>query len=358
MNPSDLREALLSWYDLSRRDLPWRVSPGEVADPYRTWISEVMLQQTRVETVKPYFTRWMQRFPTLVDLAVASEDEVLKQWEGLGYYSRARNLHRAVREVAERYGGMVPDDPATFRGLPGVGRYTAGAVLSIAFGRAEPVVDGNVRRVLARVLDEPEPTPALLWKVAESLATGPRPGDLNQAMMELGATVCTPRAPSCDACPIERSCHSRAAGTVSERPVRKKKPVLPVERLGVAVAIAGEAMLLRQRPRQGLLGGLWEFPSSPIGSEGSPLSAAREVLSANGIVFEGGDELATLTHTFSHFRAVYHAHLFRVIEPPAVAEPLRWANAGEIGGLALPRAQRRLAEAAVRRVQETDRASR
>ncbi|MDP9349789.1 MAG: A/G-specific adenine glycosylase, partial [Gemmatimonadota bacterium] len=191
-----LRDLLLRWYDAHRRDLPWRAEGPP--DPYRVWLSEVMLQQTRVETVKPYFRRWLERFPTLAALAEAPQDEVLKAWEGLGYYSRARNFHRAAREVVERYGGEVPGDAAAFRALPGVGRYTAGAVLSIAFGRPEPVVDGNVRRVFARLLDDPDPAEGALWALAEALVPGARPGDLNQALMELGATVCVPRNPRCE----------------------------------------------------------------------------------------------------------------------------------------------------------------
>ncbi|HEX5724783.1 MAG TPA: hypothetical protein VFX98_04915, partial [Longimicrobiaceae bacterium] len=170
-----VRARLLAWYDAHRRDLPWRAPPGETADPYRVWLSEVMLQQTRVETVRPYYQRWLARFPTLRHLAEAPLDEVLKAWEGLGYYARARNLHRAAREVAARWEGRVPADPAAFRALPGVGRYTAGAVLSIAFGRPEPVVDGNVRRVFARWADDPDPPGAGTWALAAALAPGERP---------------------------------------------------------------------------------------------------------------------------------------------------------------------------------------
>ncbi|MDR0788395.1 MAG: A/G-specific adenine glycosylase, partial [Gemmatimonadota bacterium] len=183
------RERLLAWYDQNRRDLPWRAAPGQPADPYAVWVSEVMLQQTRVETVRPYFERWMGAFPTVDALAAAAEDSVLKMWEGLGYYSRARNLHRAVREVASTYGGRVPSEVEQLRALPGVGRYTAGAVASIAFGQQSPVVDGNVRRVFARLLDLPNPTDGELWEYAGRMVTGERPGDLNQALMELGAMV-------------------------------------------------------------------------------------------------------------------------------------------------------------------------
>jgi A/G-specific adenine glycosylase len=225
----EIRGALLSWYDENRRDLPWRAGPGVAPDPYRVWISEVMLQQTRVETVRPYFERWMLRFPTLHALAAAPSEEVMKAWEGLGYYSRARNLHAAVREVSDRFGGEIPDDPAAFRALPGVGRYTSGAVLSIAFGRPEPVVDGNVRRVFARLADDPAPADRRLWEMAGEIVEGERPGDLNQALMELGATVCTPRSPRCGACPIAPHCAARAVGTQEIRPAPRRAGPVPRE---------------------------------------------------------------------------------------------------------------------------------
>lgn len=209
-----LRAKLLAFYDEHRRDLPWRHDP----DPYRVWVSEVMLQQTRADTVIPYYERWLRRFPTLDALATAEPDDVLKQWEGLGYYSRARNLQRAARFVRERHRGDVPSEPSALRELPGVGDYTAGAIASIAFGRAEPAVDGNARRVLSRLLDIADARPTGLNKVATALVPNERPGDFNQAVMELGATICTPRNPRCDECPIGELCRSRARGTQHLRP--------------------------------------------------------------------------------------------------------------------------------------------
>ncbi len=199
-----LRRALLAFYDARRRDLPWRRDP----DPYRVWVSEVMLQQTRVDAVVPYYERWLRRFPTLHALATAEPDEVLRAWEGLGYYARARNLHRAARVVRERHAGDVPSEPAALRELPGVGDYTAGAIASIAFGRREPAVDGNVRRVLARLLDVADPPPARLRAVAAALVPAERPGDFNQALMELGALVCTARVPRCADCPVRGVCRT------------------------------------------------------------------------------------------------------------------------------------------------------
>lgn len=346
----DLRARLLAWYDRERRDLPWRVAAGGTPDPYRVWLSEVMLQQTRVETVRPYFERWLTRFPTLEALADAPLDDVLKAWEGLGYYSRARNFHRAVKEVGERYGGEVPGEEAAFGALPGVGRYTAGAVLSIAFGRETPVVDGNVRRVFARLTDDPRPTGGALWTLAGRLVTGERPGDLNQALMELGAMVCTPRSPSCERCPLEDRCAARAAGTVGERPAPKARKPVPTEVHGVAVLTRGDRVLLARRPLAGRLAGMWEFPGAERREgEGSEAAAARAALAAAGVQVETGALrfAVRVEHAFTHVRVVYEAFAAEGEgEVPAeMAGDAAWVRAGEVGGYALPRAQQRIARA-------------
>jgi A/G-specific adenine glycosylase len=345
-DPLTIRSALLSWYDTHRRDLPWRAGPGEVADPYRVWLSEVMLQQTRVEAVKPYYARWLERFPTLESLAGAPLDEVLKAWEGLGYYSRARNLHRAVREVAERYGGRVPDDPAGFRALPGVGRYTAGAVMSIAFGREEPLVDGNVRRVFARWTDDPAPREAELWAMAEALVPGERPGDLNQAIMELGATVCTPRAPRCDVCPVRTFCAALAAGTQEERPLPRKAKPLPQEHEAVAVVERDGRLLLARRPTDARLGGLWEFPSIPLAPGESTADAAeRGVRERLGIEIRALEPLAVVDHTFTHVKVRYHAVRCAWLAgegEPRGYEHFAWVTPDELERYALPLAQKRI----------------
>ncbi|HEX2166809.1 MAG TPA: A/G-specific adenine glycosylase, partial [Longimicrobiales bacterium] len=226
-----IRARLLAFFDASARPLPWRQS----RDPYAVWVSEVMSQQTRVETAIPYYQRWLSRFPTVAALADASPDEVLKAWEGLGYYSRARNLHAAARIVRERHGGEVPVQYDALRALPGVGEYTAGAVSSIAFGARRPAVDGNVRRVLARLLDDPAPSPAMLHAAAGALVPAERPGDFNQSLMELGATICTPRAPRCRRCPVAGRCAALAAGTQEQRPLPKPKKVVPTIALATAV---------------------------------------------------------------------------------------------------------------------------
>ncbi|HET7321549.1 MAG TPA: A/G-specific adenine glycosylase [Longimicrobiaceae bacterium] len=348
-NPAVIRAHLLGWYDASRRELPWRTGAGEEPDPYRVWLSEVMLQQTRVETVKPYYARWLERFPTLDALAEAPLDTVLKEWEGLGYYSRARNLHRAVREVAERHGGEVPSDPAAFRALPGVGRYTAGAVMSIAFGHEEPVVDGNVRRVLARLTDEPAPSDADLWRAAEALVPGERPGDLNQALMELGATVCTPRAPACAACPLREHCAAFAAGTQEGRPLPKKQKPLPHEHQAVAVVERDDgALLLARRPVDSRLGGLWEFPGTlRRPAESTAEAAERGVRETLALEVVAGEPVGAVDHTFTHVRVTYDAVRCRPL-PGGIARPLgyddfAWVRPEELERFALPKAQKRLA---------------
>lgn len=344
-----IREALLEWYDRERRDLPWRAGAGETPDPYRVWLSEVMLQQTRVEAVRPYFARWLERFPDLESLAGAPADDVMKAWEGLGYYSRARNLHSAARLVRERHDGRVPDDPAAFRALPGVGRYTAGAVMSIAFGREEPVVDGNVRRVLARWNDEPEPADPVLWEMAAGLVRGERPGDLNQALMELGATICTPRSPRCDRCPVAARCAARAAGTQESRPLPKKARPLPLERTAVAVVVRGDAVLVGRRPAAARLGGLWEFPGARRGA-GEDLSraAVRAAREGAGVEVEAEADLCSVEHLFTHVRVRYEAVLCSVPAGPAPGRPgsyeeVRWVPLERLGDLAQPRAQQRIA---------------
>ncbi|HEV2147084.1 MAG TPA: A/G-specific adenine glycosylase [Longimicrobiaceae bacterium] len=342
-----VRERLLAWYDAHRRDLPWRAALGEAPDPYRVWLSEVMLQQTRVETVRPYFARWLERFPTLDALAAAPLDDVLKQWEGLGYYSRARNFHRAVREVAERYGGSVPGDAEAFRALPGVGRYTAGAVMSIAFGREAPLVDGNVRRLFARWTDAPEPEEAELWALAEALVPGERPGDLNQAVMELGATVCVPRTPRCGACPVRETCRAFAHGTQDERPLPKRAKPVPHEDTASAVVEHEGRLLLVRRPADARLGGLWAFPWA-VRRPGETAHAAAERAVRDGLEMEvrAGEEIGRVAHAFTHVRATYHAISCewtggapRALQYDAWA----WATPSELDGYALPVAQRKIA---------------
>lgn len=349
------RARLLAFFDTRARDLPWR----RTSDPYAIWVSEVMLQQTRVDTVLPYYQRWLRRYPTAGALAEAPLQAVLKDWEGLGYYRRARLLHRAARIVRDRHGGRLPSDPDALRDLPGVGEYTAGAVASIAFQHVVPAVDGNVRRVLSRVMDLPDPTPGELRKVAAALVDPDRPGDFNQALMELGATVCTPRSPDCADCPLRQPCRARARGVQEERPAPRQRGPVPERRYGVAVAVHENGgawwCVLAQRPPEGLLGGMWQFPSRRIEGEEERPEAAPEVASARAVpvAVEGaGAALPLVEHAYSHFRGVYHAFVFRTSNGSlrsgveGLAGPARWVPLADLGGLPVPVAQQRIAAAA------------
>lgn len=343
--PEEISAALLAWYDANRRDLPWRVAAGETADPYRVWISEVMLQQTRVETVRPYYERWLRRFPDLETLAAADADDVLKAWEGLGYYSRARNLHSAVREVVDRYGAEVPREPETFASLPGVGRYTTGAVMSIAFGQPEPVVDGNVRRVFARLLDDPDPPARRLWDLAAELLPAERPGDHNQALMELGATICTPRTPQCGECPVASHCRAFAKGTVATRPAPKRKSPVRVELHGVAAVESGGRLLFVRRPVNGRLGGLWELPGIEAGSGESAAEAARRAaMELGGVDVAIGARVGRVRHVFTHVTVDYDVYRAAPDSPPDRGETAdrAWVGRSEIERLSLPSAQHRI----------------
>ena len=319
--------AILAWWDAGHADLPWR----KTQDPYAIWIAEVMLQQTQVSTVIPYFHRWMARFPKVEDLAAAPLKEVLKVWEGLGYYSRARNLHAAAQMIVDDYGGRLPEDVAELRKLKGVGRYTAGAIASIAFDRPVPVLDGNVIRVLSRLLDLQEDvtktqTRNYLWEVAADLVPALRAGDYNQALMELGQTICLPAMPRCHSCPVARHCQARAKGTQQERPVRPPRRKIPHYDVCAGVIWREDGrILIAQRPLDGLLGGLWEFPGGKV-QPGESLAEAlrREIDEELGIEIEAGRTLATIKHTFTHFRITLYAMHARYVS--GVPQNLEVAN--------------------------------
>lgn len=336
--PVRIAAALLRHFDANRRSMPWR----ETSDPYAIWVSEVMLQQTRVETVIPYWERWMERFPTVEALADAELDEVLKRWEGLGYYSRARNLHGAARMVRERHGGRLPGTPDELRGLPGIGEYTAGAVASIAFGVPTPAVDGNVRRVLSRVYDLEDPGPAELRDRASGLVPDDRPGDFNQALMELGATICTPRSPDCGACPVAEWCEARRLGVQEERPRPKDRKPVPAETVETAVIVRGDgAVLLSRRPEDGLLGGLWEFPGDDATAD------VRTIVAALTAAADPVSTLEPVVHTFTHKRVTYVPTVWEVAEPRADAvselpDGLAWVPEDRLEDYALPVAQQRI----------------
>jgi A/G-specific adenine glycosylase len=302
--------ALLNWYDEHPRTLPWR----NVGDPYRVWLSEVMLQQTQIATVLPYYERFTTRYPTVYALAAAPLDDILKLWEGLGYYSRARNLHRAAQEVVTRWNGEFPRTVTDLLTLPGIGRYTAGAIASIAFEERAAVLDGNVIRVLSRIddltLDVTQPAhQRTLWQRAESLLPAERVGDYNQALMGLGREVCRPRAPLCEACPVSGECSAYRAGTQAERPVKAKKAPIPHYDVAAGV-ITNEPgqLLIAQRPTDGLLGGLWEFPGGKRESgETLPECLQRELREELAIEVTVADQIAAVKHAFTHFKITLFA---------------------------------------------------
>jgi A/G-specific adenine glycosylase len=300
-----IRQKLLRWYDGAARDLPWR----RTRDPYAIWVSEVMLQQTRVETVIPYYERFLERFPTAGALAEADEDAVLSRWSGLGYYRRARLLHAGVREVVARYGGEVPEDADARRALPGVGRYTAGAIGSIAFDKEEPIVDGNVSRVLARLfrIDTPIGTAATtrrLWDQAGALIPGERPGAFNQALMELGATICTPKRPRCESCPVADECEGYARGEIDRLPVPAVRKAPTTVDLVAVVATRGRGSTRKvwlARSEQSLFGGLWGLPT--IRREAFDETDASEALREAGIYARLHPEpVGKLEHVLTHRR--------------------------------------------------------
>jgi A/G-specific adenine glycosylase len=288
-----LRRRLLAWYASAQRDLPWR----RTTDPYRIWLSETMLQQTRVETVIPYYERFVARFPDVQALAAADEEDVLRLWAGLGYYARARNLRRAAQAVVRDHGGELPGDPEALASLPGVGRYTVGALRSIAFKQPAAIVDGNVRRVLSRVFAEADLPDTDAWRLAGELVPARHPDRFNQALMELGATVCTPRNPACLVCPIAETCDGRASGRPEEFPAAKRKPkARAVHALGGLLTRRGRVLLLR-RPSLGLLGGLWEIPNVPDAPAAALVALIRE---RAGLRVSLSSALGTIRHLFTH----------------------------------------------------------
>ena len=321
-----VRERLLEWYDANARDLPWR----QTRDPYAVWVSEVMLQQTRVETVIPYYERFLDRFPTAAELAQAPEDEVLSLWSGLGYYRRARMLHRGVKEIVAEYGGEVPESQEQRRDLPGVGRYTAGAIGSIAFEKEESVVDGNVSRVLARLfcidteLGRAE-TEKALWAKADELVKGDRPGELNQAVMELGAMVCTAKSPKCLLCPVRDHCQAHMRDAVHRLPVsrRRKKPraVKAVAVVATTGRTPADLRLWLTKGQGALFGGLWGIPLTTTDEEPSPALARALLRSAKVRARLVTPAVGSVQHTLTHRR--YDVTVFRAISAKGREDAIR-----------------------------------
>jgi A/G-specific adenine glycosylase len=347
----EISKPLLAWYRKNRRQLPWRDDPH----PYAVWVSEIMLQQTRVETVLPYFERWMRRFASIESLAQASQQEVLNYWEGLGYYSRARNLHRAAREVVEQHNGRLPGDVRSLRSLPGIGPYTAGAIASIAFGLDEPLVDGNVRRVLARLHNLDIPVDSAegekrLWALAREMLPPGRAGDYNQALMELGALVCTPLEPACEGCPLADGCQARLLGLQAERPIRSARAKMPHYVVTAAVIRREGTVLIAQRPQDGLLGGLWEFPGGKL-EPGEDLQTClrREISEELGARVEVGVSLGTYRHAYTHFKVTLHAFDCRLAPADQAiqhngVEAVRWVRPESLGDFPMGKIDRQISD--------------
>ena len=344
-----LAKRLLDWFAHNRRDLPWRRD----RDPYRIWVSEVMLQQTQAATVVAYFERFLQAFPTLTDLAAADEQDVLRLWEGLGYYRRARDLLRTARLLAATNGGRFPDDPAALHGLPGLGRYTRNAVLSQAFDKRLPILEANSVRVLARLFGRTGDPRAgqeqrWLWAAAEALLPSRRAGDFNQALMELGALVCIPQSPRCGECPLAKDCIARRLGLQAVIPARAPTVEPTLVREAAVVARRGEQVLLLQRPPEGRWASLWEFPHGPLVEGETPDEAAARLLhELTGLEGRLGSELITIRHGVTRFRITlvcfeaeylsgeFHSDFYR----QAV-----WLTPVELGAHPVSSPQRRLAK--------------
>ena len=361
-----LSTALLAWWERhGRGGIPWKLLPGgvrpapeQLLDPYGIWIAEVMLQQTQLAVALPYWTRWMAAFPTLEVLAAASLDQVRLKWQGLGYYSRARRLHEAAQLLV---GGPWPRTLEKWMALPGIGRTTAGSILSSAFNAPLPILDGNVKRVLARLTAHPRPPArddALFWCWSEALLDPVRPRDSNQALMDLGATLCTPRKPDCDRCPWQSHCAAYAAGDPCRWPVTDAPKPLPIQVIGVGVVLNAEGeVLIDQRLEEGLLGGMWEFPGGKQEQgETIEICIARELKEELDIAVTVGAELISVDHAYSHKKLRFIVHLCDWIsgEPqPLASQQVRWVRPDDLGNYAFPAANARIIEALLGRLESS-----
>ena len=342
---NDFARRLLAWHDQNARELPWR---GET-DAYRIWVSEIMLQQTRAETVKGYYARFLTEFPTVYDLAAAPEDRVLKLWEGLGYYSRARNLMAAAKRIANEYGGRLPDSRAELKQLPGIGEYVSGAVASIAFGQREPALDGNQARVLARVwdIDEVIKTPAQLYDRALELVPQQRPGDYNQALMGLGALVCLPGNPRCEQCPVAEFCRAYANGTQQQRPVKPEKQAQKTVPVMLALVCDDNGIAMRKRG-EGMLQGMWEYPNFEGARRRDEL---EEALREAGITAKCRSKLPEYRHVFSHRIWQIKGYLYR-LQDISAQSPYQMIPWEQYAQLAVPAAFAPYTQAALERMQQ------
>ena len=343
VSSNTLQKKLLAWYEKEKREMPWRNN----LNPYRILVSEFMLQQTQVKTVIPYFERWIKSFPTLQKLARAQESTVLKHWEGLGYYSRARNLKKTAQIILKNYSGKVPDSMDEILKLPGVGRYTAGAILSIAFGQKVPVLDGNVKRVLSRIFLLKEngsnsQSENILWDIMHSLLPETGSGDFNQAFMELGATVCLPKNPLCLLCPLKQNCKAQKTGEQSLYPPRKlKTPSTKIE-VSAAVILRRNKIYIQKRKVGGLMGGLWEFPGGKFEpGESAEQCLSREIKEEIGVALHIDEKFMTVKHSYTRFRVTLHVFLCRIRSgrvSPTKCEKWDWVKREELDTYPFPAA--------------------
>jgi len=338
-----LASRLLNWYHKNKRILPWRLSG---LSPYAVWVSEIMLQQTRVETVIPYYEKWLGLFPTVEALAYASEHDVLNTWEGLGYYSRARNFHKAAKLVVEKYHGELPRDLDELRTLPGIGHYTVGALASIVFGMDEPALDGNLKRVYARLFDVSEPIDStdgekILWQLAKDNLPKGQAADFNQALMDLGAMICVPKNPRCLLCPLMKGCQARVNGTQAVRPVRKIKKAVPQYVHAAGVIIKKGKVLLAQRPSTGLLASMWEFPNARV--ERDPAEELAKVIrAAYSFKVKRKEALGIVQHAYTHFKVTVYAFRCELISIPK-AKNLKWVALNDLTNYPMGKIDRQIA---------------
>lgn len=350
MTNTELQSDLLTWYDQHKRDMPWR----DCGDPYKIWLSEIMLQQTRVDQATPYFNRFVERFPTVHDLAEADQQEVLKVWEGLGYYSRARHLHDAAQLVVDEFDGKVPDTWDDITELKGVGPYTASAILSIAFQKKYAVVDGNVIRVLSRYLGIEDDVRATKTKnaiqeAADELIPEDRPGDFNQALMEVGATICTPSNPDCEKCPLQGGCVAHKTVKTDEIPYKSPKKKRPHHQIGVGIVMnEDKEVLIALRPEDAMLGGMWEFPGGKQEEdEEMEQTVIRELKEELGVDVAITKPFMKLDHAYSHFKITMHAYLCELVDGkpnPQSSQEIKWISIDELEDYPFPKANRQLTD--------------
>ncbi len=340
-NEQGIAALLLAWYDRERRELPWRSAPGEAADPYRVWLSEIMLQQTTVKAVLPRYEAFLRQWPDVAALASAELGQVLAAWAGLGYYARARNLHACARAVMEEHGGRFPESEHELRKLPGIGAYTASAIAAIAFGERATPIDGNIERVVVRLFAIRTPLPEAKAEIktrAETVTPSARVGDFAQAMMDLGATICTPKKPACVLCPWMEMCAARARGDQESFPRKAEKKTGALRRGAAFVVVRADGfILLRTRPEKGLLGGMTEVPTTAWTSDFDAAELGGAPLKANWRRVPG-----TVTHTFTHFPLALTVYTVRVPKSTAASKGTRWVRVDDLANEALPSVMRKV----------------